>query len=194
MTVAVAAHTADGIVVAADTQSTDGQLKIYSKESKLHITGQYVMAVAGAKRVGQVVKFGTVWPEPPAAAGDPEVMLRFLVGEVVPAIQQACRAAGVLTEENSTLHMDATVLLVVAGTIAEIEGDGCVHIDRAGRWAIGSGALLALGYLGETGPWVSAQVVEAAHRAVRADLGCGGGVDVVTIPTEPDLPTDAPAL
>lgn len=194
MTVIVAAHTSDGIVVAADTQTTDGQMKAYGVESKLHRAGPYVLGVAGSKRVGQVIKHGTVWPAPPADLdAEHGAVLAWLVNTVVPAMQEACRNAGVLHDDNNVLTFDAVVLLVVAGVIAEVDSDGCVHIDRAGRWAIGSGGQVALGALDDTGPWAPAQVIDAAMRAVRVDLGCGGGVDVITVPYQGDLPTDAPA-
>lgn len=189
MTVIVAAHTSDGITVAADTQTTDGQMKAYGVESKIHVAGPYVIGVAGSKRVGQVIKHGTVWPTPPADLGAEQgAVLAWLVNTVVPAMQDACRTAGVLHDENNVLSFDAVVLLVVAGTIAEIDSDGCVHIDRAGRWAIGSGGMVALGALGDAGPWTPSDVANAAMRAVRVDLGCGGGVDVLAVPTEPDIP------
>lgn len=189
MTVIVAAHTTEGITVAADTQTTDGSMKMFGVESKVRTVGPYVVGTAGSKRVGQVIRYGTQWPAlPDVAPADPEAVTRWLVAVVVPAVQQACRAAGVLTEDDGVLHFDAMALVVVAGCIAEIDGDGCVHIDRSGRWAIGSGGLIALGALGDGGRWTARQVQDAAMLATRIDLGCGGGVDVFHIPAEPDLP------
>lgn len=191
MTIIVAAETSTGIAVAADTQTTDGSLRAYGVESKLHVAGPYVLGVAGSKRVGQVIKHGTAWPALPEALGaERGEVLAFLVNTVVPAIQEACRNAGVLHDDNGVASFDAVILLVVAGVIAEVDSDGCVHIDRSGRWAIGSGGQVALGYLGDTGPWEPHDVIEAAMRAVRVDLGCGGGVDVLTVPTDPDTPCE----
>lgn len=187
MTVVVAAHTEEGIVLAADTLTTDGQVKMYSTTSKMHVAGPYVIATAGSKRVGQVIRHHTVWPAwpPTPEEGQPVPGVEeFLVTQVVPAIQQACADGGVLNIADGVQTFDATVMIVLANTIAEVDTDGCVHIERAGRWAIGSGAQFALGFLGDAGPWTHQDVIDSARRAMRASLGCGGGVDVITIPAD----------
>ena len=188
MTVVVAAPTPDGIVMATDSLTTDGQLALYSASSKLAVSGPYTYGMAGSKRVAQVIRYATAWPDPDTTVlkttGDVEA---FLVTRVVPAIQQACADAAVLETESGVHRFDAELLLVVANTIAAIDGEGCVHIERAGRWAIGSGAQIALGSLGDHGPWDSHDVAEAARLAIRQTIGCGGGIDLCTIPAVPDI-------
>lgn len=184
MTVIVAARTGDAVTLACDEQTSWGWLKDYTDRPKLWVDGAFVVGGAGSVRAAQVVRHFTTWPKfrPYETTWE-----RFLVREAVPAIRKGAEGQGV-TKSDSGVETIGTTLLVATGRVlAEVSGNGAVSVSRSGRWAIGSGANEALGYLGDTGPWEPAHVIEAARRATLTDAGCSGRIlfaDTVTLKVE----------
>lgn len=171
MTVIVAARTETGVVMAADSQTSAGWEKIRADRTKLWIAGeQYVVGAAGNVRAAQVVKHFTAWPRfRPDEDTDLEA---FLVKRLVPALRAAVKDHGIVEVDSGAETIPVTLLIAWDRHIAEVSGDYCSLMPRAGRYAIGSGSSEALGSLGDTGPWEEWDVIEAARRATITNIGC----------------------
>jgi ATP-dependent protease HslVU (ClpYQ) peptidase subunit len=179
MTVIVAAKAkGGGVILAADSQTTQGWLKEQNDRSKLWTADPYVFGAAGCVRTAQVVRHHTGWPKyRPDEDTDIEA---FLVKSVVPAIRTAVKDTGVVRTTDGAEHIDTQIIMAWRDHFAIVSGNGAVTTDITGRCAIGSGYAEALGHLGEKGPWTVAQVCEAARRATLSAHGCAGPIDYVT--------------
>lgn len=177
MTVIVAARTkGNGVVMAADSQTTAGWEKIQADRAKLWVADQYLVGAAGCVRTAQVIRHFTTWPR--WREGEDDDHESFLVKQVIPAIRRAVDGHGVLDTTKPVHRLEATLLVAWGDNIAEITGNGCALMPRSGRYAIGSGYAEALGALGDGGPWTRSQVVEAARRATITAHGCDGPIVV----------------
>lgn len=179
MTVIVAARTADlGVVMAADSQTSAGWEKIQADRAKVWIAGeQYLVGAAGNVRAAQVVRHHTAWPK--FRAEEDTDLEKFLVTRLVPAIRTAVAGHGIVATTNGVETIPVTLLIAWGReNIAEVSGDGCALMPRAGRYAIGSGYAEALGALGTVGPWEPFEVVEAARRSTISAHGCDGPIVV----------------
>jgi ATP-dependent protease HslVU (ClpYQ) peptidase subunit len=181
MTVIAAAVTKQGVVMAADSQTTAGWQKQYLDRPKLWVSDQYAFGGSGMLRAIQVIRHNVTWPKyRPDEDTDLE---KFLVRSVVPAIRAGVKDQGVVKTENGVDILNATLLMATGNQLVEISGDGCVCVDSIKRAAIGSGYAEALGRLGDKGPWMEADVVDAVRRAMVTNNGCGGPISVVDTKT-----------
>jgi ATP-dependent protease HslVU (ClpYQ) peptidase subunit len=178
MTVIVTARTKTGVVIAADSQTTQGWEKKQADRSKLWVSGKYAVGAAGCVRTSQVIKHYTTWPKyRPDEDTDIET---FLVKQVIPAIRTAADGAGIVRNNNGIESIDSSIIIAWGTNIAEISHNNAVVVPKLGRAAIGSGYAEALGYLGDEGPWTVTQVIEAARRATISANGCDGPITYVT--------------
>lgn len=184
MTVIAAALTADGVVMAADAQTSAGNVRQLRTLPKLWTTDQLALGSAGDVRAAQIARHHTTWPRyrPAEDAGDE--FERWAVTAAVPALRTAVGDQGALRTVSGVEGWDLHLLLVAGDEIAEIFSDGAVTIDSRHRAAIGTGDEIALGHLGEQGPWHEADVIEAVRRATVAARGCGGPITVVNARTQ----------
>ena len=128
MTVVVAARTAkDGIVIAADSEISDGWLKMQDGYPKVWVDEKhgYIFGACGSVRSAQVVKHHTNWPRP-WTGEENESLEGFAVKEVVEAIQLAFNSAEWDTGQNyylkelfgekklATLAIGVSAALVIA--------------------------------------------------------------------------------
>ena len=180
MTVIVAARTAkDGIVIAADTQTTCGWLKERNDESKLWVAGgQFALGAAGDVRTSQVIRHFTDWPK--WHADEDTDIEAFLVKRLWPAVKKAATDHGVLRSKEGIESLGASFIVAWGDHFADVSANGAVVVPFDGRCAIGSGYAEALGYLGDNGPWTKSDVIEAARRAAITAHGVAGPFDVVT--------------
>jgi ATP-dependent protease HslVU (ClpYQ) peptidase subunit len=177
VTVIVAARTkGNGVVMAADSQTSAGWEKIQADRAKLWTAGQYLIGAAGNVRAAQVIRHHTTWPKwRPDEVDDVEA---FLVKQIVPAIRTAVAGSGVVETRNGAETIPVSLLIAWEDHIADISGDYCALRPRTGRYAIGSGYAEALGHLGPDGPWTRSQVIEAARRSTVTAHGCDGPIVV----------------
>lgn len=183
MTVVVAARTRkDGIVIAADSEITDGWQKSRHANPKIWINEDRIFAFAGHMRTAQVVQHQTEWPYiwPDGDTASIEAQEEFLVRGIWPAIRTAVTDNGVLHTEHGFESVDAIFILAWGSTLAEFDSTGGVSIPPSGRTAIGSGYAEALGHLGNAGPWTKNQVIQAAKRARISAVGVGGPIFVTS--------------
>lgn len=184
MTIIVAAYTAHGVVMAADSQTSAGWQKLQQEVPKLWMDGDLAFGATGTTRGAQVLKYHTDWPSwnpdhDPIRTGDQ--WESWLVRRVVPAMHEACGNHGALKDSEGVKTMDAAILLCTSDNIAEICTDGAVVIEHCGRMAIGSGFAEALGRLGNEGPWTEEEIIDAARRSTLTNRGCGGPITVLRV-------------
>jgi ATP-dependent protease HslVU (ClpYQ) peptidase subunit len=178
MTIIVAARGKKGVIVAADSQTTNGWEKMQLDRTKLWVSGTYVFGAAGCVRTAQVIKHCATWPKyRPDEDADLEA---FAVKSLVPAIREAVQGTGTMQSKSGVESTDTELLIAWGNHLLTISGNGAVCVPKAGRLAIGSGYAEALGYLGNDGPWTVEQVCEAARRATISAHGCDGPISYVT--------------
>ena len=179
MTIIVGAITRkDGVVLAADSQTTSGGLKLDGDggRSKLWVDKEhgYIFGSCGMIRQIQVVQYHVEWPK---WRPDEHELVRFGVTEIVPAIRAGVEGHGVLKEKSGVETLDAcTIIGLDNENLLEVESDFCVMPSVNGRIADGSGYAEAYGSLGEKGPWTKDDVIEAARRATLTANGVGGDI------------------
>lgn len=177
MTVVAAATTSDGVVMAADAQIQVGNQKLYDVAPKLWTAQNLALGASGCLRTAQVLKHHIDWPRyRPDEDTDFEA---WVIKTVVPMIRSGTDDKGVVKNNNGIERINVSILLTTKERIAEISGNGCVTVELCGRAAIGAGYAEALGYLGDSGPWTEADVIEAVRRATISNLGCSGPIAVV---------------
>jgi ATP-dependent protease HslVU (ClpYQ) peptidase subunit len=184
MTVIVAARTRrDGIVVASDSELTNGWQKAHTALPKVWTEDERVLGFAGSVRAGQIVRHMVEWPDmwPDLAGGfGVEDVERFAVKALWPAIRYALESNGALHAHRGVESIEAEFLIAYGDTLFTIETDGAVIMPPTGRIAIGSGYAEALGALGDSGPWTREQVIDAARRARISAVGVSGPIHVVS--------------
>lgn len=179
MTVIVSAITKKhGVVLAADSQFTNGYLKLDGdgKQSKLWIDQEngYIFGSCGSVRHIQVVQHHVEWPK---FRPNEHELVRFGVTEIVPALRTGIEGHGILKEKNGVENIDAwTIIGLDDEHLLEVESDFCIMSPINGRIADGSGYAEAYGFLGENGPWTKDDVIEAARRATLTATGVGGDI------------------
>ena len=185
MTVIVAAQTKAGVALACDSRIVHGWLATTKAAGKLWVADRWVAGGAGRVRAIQCLHHHATLPKyRPDEHADLE---RFAVTEVVPALRAAVKDRGVVKSESGVEDHEADLLLATGRHLFTVASDGAVVLDRSGRQAIGSGAVEALGFLGDSGPWALADVVEAVRRASLTNLGVGGpfwAADTVSLTVE----------
>jgi ATP-dependent protease HslVU (ClpYQ) peptidase subunit len=174
MTVIVVAKTGKSATMAADRQTTCGPSQFENLEPKLWVDGKYLIGCAGDVRAIQVLRYRMDWPT--YRPKEDRDWLRFVVTRVVPAMRSAMEGQ-VLGLDEDYLG-DIQVIMATRGRFAAVYGNGAVMSDRTGRFAIGSGAQEALGFMGSSGPWDAAQVVSAVRRSAATNIGVSGPVSV----------------
>ena len=174
MSIVVAARTLDGITMACDSQVTDGYLKESVTERKVWTNGVAICGAVGDLRTVQVIRYNF----PPATADKPSVdTLDYLVTTFVPFLQKLASLHGTLVRnDDGRSGMDANLIVAWDDVIAVIDQTFSVMISDKGRAALGTGAEVALGYLGNEGPWTESHVIQSAKRAVLLSVNVSGPV------------------
>lgn len=182
MTVIVAATTGDGVVtMAADRQVSMGWEKGTHEQPKLWVSSDWIVGGAGSMRAIQVLKHHVAYPRyRPDEDTDWE---RFAVKTLVPAIRAAVKDQGITQTKEGVETIAGRGLFAIKGQMVNIGADCSAYSDVSGRYALGCGQLQALGFLGDSGPWKEADVVEAVVRAIQTSNGVAGPIDVVDTKT-----------
>jgi ATP-dependent protease HslVU (ClpYQ) peptidase subunit len=130
----------DFVVMAADSQITDGDQRIISIETpKIITTGKYLLGLTGDSRPGDILAYA--WKPPLYRGEDP---VRFMGNKVIPSIAAAFKEGGY---EVDNKEMNFSFLLAFNGNLFSIGGDLSFNTSERGLFAAGSGGNYALGYL-----------------------------------------------
>jgi len=180
MTVIVAAETySDGIAIASDSQVSDIFSKTDGYTEKIWVdeTGTYTVAFCGSVREAQVVQYSVEWPK---WREDENILPKFAIVEMVSALRTGLEGHGILKEKNGVESIESEFIIAWEDKFFCICSDFSVLMPYKGRIAIGSGYAEAYGALGDSGPWDTDDVVEAARRATLTANGVGGDIYYVT--------------
>ena len=179
MTVIAAAITKmDGVVIAADSQiswdfskSDEGPGKLWIDKDR-----KYIFGGCGSIRAMQVIQYWTEWPE----FREFHEVDRFSVRDLIPAMREALNEHGALESAKKVETFGAGIIMAWDNNLIAIDEDFSITIPVSGRWAMGSGAPEAFGYLGDEGPWTKNDVIKAVKNATKTAVGVGGDVWYIT--------------
>jgi hypothetical protein len=166
------------VILGGDSAGVAGLELRPRADEKVFRVGSYVIGFTTSFRMGQILRYGTHLPEPPAGA-DAAEMAGFLVTQLVPVVRQAFAGHGFSKTARFTSSSDPTVseegqevgglfLLGVAGQIFEIRQDYQVARPATRYSAIGHGAPVALGALHALEAFPELSLQERARRALEA--------------------------
>lgn len=149
MTIIVGLQHAGGVVMGADSISTDGTYcsQRDGTTRKLFRKGPYLIGYTTSFRLGDLLRFEVRWPAPPKRRGD-AVLYRHMVSAVVPAIRAAFAAGGAVAAGGA--EQGAELLIAVSGRLFRIGRDHHVAGYLAGYATCGCGEDIANGALHAT--------------------------------------------
>jgi len=140
MTTLVGIQGNDFVVLAADSQITDGDQRIISVETpKIVNTGKYLLGLTGDSRPGDILAYA--W-KPPLYRG--EEPTRFMGSKVLPSISAAFKENNY---EIDNKEMNFSFLIAFNTNLFSIGGDLSFNTSERGLFSAGSGGNYALGYL-----------------------------------------------
>lgn len=140
MTTLVGISSNDFVVMAADSQITDGDQRIISTDTpKIISTGRYLLGLAGDSRPGDILAYA--WKPPLYRGEDP---VRFMGAKVLPSISAAFKENNY---EVDNKEMNFSFLIAFNANLFSIGGDLSFNTSERGLFASGSGGNYALGYL-----------------------------------------------
>jgi hypothetical protein len=133
------------IYLGADSCGSDGRLsKQNRKDEKVFVSGEFVMGFTSSFRMGQVLRYN--FNPPPIHDEALEDLMRYMVGEFIPAVRNALKEAG-YTHIEDNVEDGGTFLVGVRGRLFQVENDFQVGERHEPYTAIGCGDDLALGAL-----------------------------------------------
>ncbi len=161
MTTLVGIQGHDFILMAADSQITDGDQRIISVETpKIISTGKYLLGLTGDSRPGDILAYA--WKPPLYRGEDPT---KFMGGKVLPSISAAFKEGNY---EIDNKEMNFSFLIGFNGNLFSIGGDLSFNTSERGLFAAGSGGNYALGYLYSLPPKNYNKVLTASVVAEKA--------------------------
>lgn len=183
MTTLVAYQGEGFAVIGADSRATDeGGRLVNLANPKIVKNGDYLIAVSGASRGGNIAQQGWTPPKPPMTR-DVSKMDIFMTRKFIPSLRKAFIEAGFDgKEDGEAAWQDAGFLVAVNGIIYPIFNDYCWDRDVRGIYYQGSGGDVALGALAALGIKNTKTAEEAAKKIKKA----------ITIATEWDAYSHGP--
>ena len=166
MTTIVGVETKNGFIIAADSQTTEGERAYISKDiKKITEVGDYVMAGAGLSRFCDVITYG--W-EPPVYDGTE--LYRFMVNKFIPSMRKAHEETGYTPKED-----DGAVFIVgLENKLFYVCEDYSVLRTDTKTYGIGTGANWAVGAL-----LAGATIPQAMKIAIKLDINSGAPIQIV---------------
>ena len=179
MTVVVAALTADGVTIVADSQISDIYSKLNGYPNKVWVDVDlgYAFGSCGDVRTSQIARFAVDWPR---YRQDEHDLFKFAVLDVVSALKSGLENHGALKEKNGFQTMESEFIIAIEDEFFVIGAGFEVYLPVNGRVAIGNGYAEAYGALGDIGIWDIDEVIEAARRSSLTAQGVGGDLYYTT--------------
>ena len=161
MTTLVAIAGNDFVVLAADSQITDGDQRIISTETpKIVEVGRYLIGLTGDSRPGDILAYA--WKPPLYRGEDP---VKFMGSRIIPSIAAAFKENGY---EVDAKEMNFSYLISFDANLFSIGGDLSFNTSERGLFAAGSGGNYALGYLYSLTPKTYNKLLTASVVAEKA--------------------------
>jgi ATP-dependent protease HslVU (ClpYQ) peptidase subunit len=165
VTTLVGIHLEDRIILAADSQITEDNLRTISTTTpKIIPVGKYLLGITGDSRPGDILTYN--WSPPNYKGADP---VQWMGKKVMPSILTAFKENGYDPYE-ATKEKDAGFDYLVAfnGNLFHIAIDLSFIQNSLGLYALGSGGAFALGYLSSlSSSAIRRQPERHAQRAVE---------------------------
>lgn len=161
MTTLVGIQGNDFVVMAADSQITDGDQRIISVETpKIIEVGRYLVGLTGDSRPGDILAYA--WKPPLYRGEDP---VKFMGAKVLPSISATFKENNY---EVDNKEMNFSFLIAFDANLFSIGGDLSFNSSERGLFASGSGGNYALGYLYSLTPKTYNKAITAFVIAERA--------------------------
>lgn len=176
-------------VIGSDTQwSTDDGRVGKSTQSKVITLNKYLIGIAGYTRGANVIQHNFTPPAPPPKAQG-QKLNKFVVSQFVPAYKAVLEGTGVGLPQYDDEVAKTTIdcLVVVNGTIFQIDEDYGTDMDANRLYAIGSGSDYGLGALQAltdkkklTIPMAKQAILKSLSISAKFDAGTGAPFHVFT--------------
>ena len=149
---AIAGFTNKGMVwVGGDSAASDEYHVAIRSDKKVWIADVHnekaVVGGAGSYRVNQLIRYGLVWPKPPAKSKGVEALNRYMVIDLIDSMRECLSSRGVLLRKNEVESHENDILVGFRGKLFVIVSDLQVECSRLPFQAVGSGGDVALGVL-----------------------------------------------
>jgi 20S proteasome alpha/beta subunit len=164
--------------IGGDSAGSDGWAVSVRSDTKVFRNGPYVMGFTGSFRMGQLLRYTLIPPEPDGWDVD-----RFMATTFVDAVRESLRTGGWLRTDSSQ-DRGGTFLVGIRDRLYSVEEDFQVGYTADNYAAVGSGYLVALGSL-FTSPAMQPEdrVLAALAAAAHVAEGVRGPFSVLA--TEP---------
>jgi len=140
MTTLVGISSNDFVVMAADSQITDGDQRIISVETpKIIWVGKYLLGLTGDSRPGDILAYS--WKPPLYRGEDP---VRFMGSKLLPSMSVAFKENNYEPDQK---EMNFAFLVSFNTNLFSVGGDLSFNASERGLFASGSGGNYALGFL-----------------------------------------------
>jgi hypothetical protein len=185
----LAAYQGDGwAVIGCDSRATDDGGRVMDLATpKVVQNGQYLIAVSGASRGGNITQFGWTPPKPPASC-DPAVLDKFMTRKLIPSLREAFIKAGYEgKDDGEAAWHDSNLLIIFNGIIYPIFEDYSWDREIRNVYYGGSGGDVALGAMISAGiekaksPEAAEKIIyKAVEIATKWDSNSSGPIIVRT--------------
>jgi ATP-dependent protease HslVU (ClpYQ) peptidase subunit len=186
MTTLVGIQTDDTVVMAADSQITEDNLRTISTATpKIVEVGRYLIGITGDTRPGDILSYN--WKPPTFKSTDDPV--QHMGRKVIPSIIKAFTDGGYDWANVDKKDGGFDYLISFNGNLFHIACDMSFIQNDSDLYAIGSGGQFATGYLyackqKASGPWGLELAEDFAEEAIlcatRFDVNTGLPVQIVT--------------
>lgn len=179
----LAAYQGDGwAVIGADSRASDEDGRVMDLATpKIVKNGEYLIAVSGASRGGNIAQFGWTPPKAPRST-DPTVLDKFVTRKLIPSLRQAFIEAGYdAKDDGDAAWQDSNLLIIFNGVIYPIFNDYSWDRESRNIYYSGSGGDVALGAMVALGI-EKAKTVEAAEKIVYKAVELAAKWDAYTNP------------
>lgn len=148
MTTLVAYQGKDFAVIGCDSRATeDGGLFMDLATPKVIKNGDYLIAVSGASRGGNIAQFGWTPPKPPKTKNR-ETLDKFFTKKVIPSLRRAFLDAGYdAKDDGEAAWQDSNLLIIFNGVVYPVFNDYSWDREIRNVYFAGSGGELACGAL-----------------------------------------------
>lgn len=179
----LAAFQGDGwAVIGCDSRASDeGGRAMDLATPKVVVNGDYLIAVSGASRGGNIAQFGWTPPSPPKMVKTQDALDKFITNTFIPSLREAYIEAGYEAKwEGEAAWNESNLLICVRGVIYPIFSDYSWDRDVRNVYYGGSGGDVALGAMIALGIEKLTDKPEKAVEVVRKAVSIASDWDVYT--------------
>jgi ATP-dependent protease HslVU (ClpYQ) peptidase subunit len=179
----LAAYQGDGwAVIGADSRASDENGRVMDLATpKIVKNGEYLIAVSGASRGGNIAQFGWTPPKAPNSI-DHTVLDKFVTRKLIPSLRTAFIEAGYdAKDDGDAAWQDSNLLIIFNGVIYPIFNDYSWDREARNIYYSGSGGDVALGAMVALGI-EKVKTVEAAEKIVYKSVELAAKWDAYTNP------------